>query len=63
MRTLRSQLVEKGLLQARIQEIETDGIKTSKYPIENLSQREWKEIMGCNRDTYSRGKGGAIRRR
>ncbi|MEC0282313.1 hypothetical protein [Terribacillus saccharophilus] len=26
-----------------------------------LSPREWREIMGTNRDTYKRGKGGAYR--
>ncbi|MEC0282419.1 hypothetical protein [Terribacillus saccharophilus] len=26
-----------------------------------LSSREWREIMGTNRDTYKRGPGGALR--
>ncbi|WP_017379752.1 hypothetical protein [Paenisporosarcina sp. TG-14] len=63
MRTLQSELFMKRLSQTPIQEIEKEDIKTSKHPKEMLSRREWLEIMGCNRDTYSRGKGGAIRRR
>jgi hypothetical protein len=30
---------------------------------EKLSERDLKDLMGLNRDTYSRGKGGAIRRK
>lgn len=30
---------------------------------ENLSDKDLKELMGINRDTYKRGKGGAIRRK
>ncbi len=28
---------------------------------QELSLKEWREIMGTNRDTYKRGPGGALR--
>lgn len=31
--------------------------------VEQMSRRDWEEMMGKNRDTYRRGPGGAIRRR
>lgn len=37
--------------------------KNNKQKSERLSDSEIKELMGMNRDTYRRGKGGAIRRR
>lgn len=38
----------------------TSGMKDKKS--EQLSKREWSELMGTNRDTFKR-KNGAIRRR
>jgi hypothetical protein len=26
-----------------------------------VTDKDWKELMGMNRDTYKRGKGGALR--
>lgn len=40
--------------------------KEQKKKLDKLKKEEkidWKEIMGMNRDTYKRGKGGAMRRR
>jgi hypothetical protein len=37
-------------------------LKKKKQQQENLSTKEWEEIMGVNRDTYTR-KNGAIRRK
>lgn len=37
--------------------------KVNQDPLqEKLSEREWKDLMGMNRDTYER-RGGAIRRK
>ena len=38
------------------------SIQKNKPPSEKLTQREWLEIMGTNRDIYTR-KNGAIRRK
>lgn len=62
MRTMQQQLIEKGLTDARIQEKEKMNAETSQRPTEQLSDWEWAEIMGSNRDTFRRVKGGAIRR-
>ncbi|MFC6038407.1 hypothetical protein ACFPYN_02960 [Paenisporosarcina macmurdoensis] len=59
MRTLANELVQKGLAVKEKLPKRTPKKKNN----EQLSNKEWHEIMGCNRDTYSRGKGGAIRRR
>ena len=58
MRTLGNELVRSGL--AKEVAVKTRPKLKNK---EKLSRKEWQEIMGCNRDTYSRGKGGAIRNR
>jgi len=63
MRTLKKELVDKGLSQASIQEVDKIGTRSSKKSKEKLSKRELQELMGCHRDTYSRAKGGALRRR
>lgn len=36
--------------------------KPKKKP-EKLTEKDWAELMNVNRDTYKRGKGGAIRRK
>jgi hypothetical protein len=59
MRTLANELVQIGLAVKEKLPKQTPQKKNN----EQLSNKEWQEIMGCNRDTYSRGKGGAIRRR
>lgn len=38
-------------------------IKKSKPNPKKEEKVDWVEIMGMNRDTYRRGKGGAIRRK
>ncbi|MGI2329667.1 hypothetical protein [Planococcus sp. YIM B11945] len=62
MRTMQQQLIEKGLSEARMQEKDNQKAQTRKHPKERLSAWEWAEIMGSNRDTFRRVKGGAIRR-
>lgn len=61
MRTMRDQLLEKGLSNG------SKDFERPKIPIklqsEKLSDREWAEIMGSNRNTFKRAKGGAIRRK
>jgi hypothetical protein len=37
--------------------------KQNKHKTEQYSKREILELMGVNRPTYKRGKGGAIRRK
>lgn len=37
--------------------------KTSNKKKENLSYKDFENLMGAYRDTYKRGKGGAIRRK
>ncbi|SET85533.1 hypothetical protein SAMN05216389_1423 [Oceanobacillus limi] len=35
----------------------------SKYKNHKPERIDWHDLMGMNRDTYKRGRGGAIRRR
>lgn len=62
MRTIQEQLREKGLSDSR----EATGVDSNAKALpkvkETLSKREWAEIMGSNRDTFRRTRGGAIRR-
>ena len=57
MGTLQSELVEKGLSDARTSEVERKNTRTSTKPKERLSDREWAELMGTNRATHRRVKG------
>lgn len=59
MRTIQSELTEKGYAKKNI-EITQARKKQAK---ETLSERDLKELMGCNRATYARGKGGAYKQR
>ena len=61
MKSLQKELVEKGLSDARTGEVERKDTRTMGKS-EQLSDREWAELMGANRQTYKR-KNGAIRRR
>lgn len=63
MRTLQEQLTEKGLAQPVKREIEKKDTRTSKKRNERLSEWELAELMGTNRPTYGRKKGGAYRQR
>lgn len=60
MRTIQTELVEKGLKNAQINEVDKENSKTSKRVKESLTRREIEELMGCNRQTYKRV-GGAVR--
>jgi hypothetical protein len=37
--------------------------KPKSKPTENLTEKDFRELMGMNRDTYKRGPGGSIRKR
>lgn len=63
MRTFRSEFARLGLLQTRRREITLKSSKAKGKPKERLTDRDWAEIMGVNRPTYQRGKGGAYRQR
>ncbi|MDI2588062.1 hypothetical protein OR571_13290 [Psychrobacillus sp. NEAU-3TGS] len=62
MRTLQTELIEKGVKQATRGELVNPSIKTSYKRKEMLTRREIEELMGCNRDTYKRVR-GAVKRR
>ncbi|KAA0956648.1 hypothetical protein FQ085_11685 [Planococcus sp. ANT_H30] len=62
MRTIQEQLIEKGLTDSLRATKEILNTKTLPKLKETLSKREWAEIMGSNRDTFRRAKGGAVRR-
>lgn len=57
MKTLPSELFDKGFSEIEPTE---PAVKRTK---ERLSDRDLRELMGTNRDTYKRGKGGAIRKK
>lgn len=40
-----------------------EKLKKYKYKKNKAEKVNWHDIMGVNRDTYKRGKGGAFRRR
>ncbi|MFD1206655.1 hypothetical protein ACFQ38_16280 [Sporosarcina contaminans] len=63
MRTLKDQLIEKGLSRPRAGEIDQKSIRTRDRQEERLTDRELADLMGVNRDVYRRGPGGAFRRR
>lgn len=62
MKTIQEQLIEKGLTDSLRASKDISDTKTLPKPKESLSKREWAEIMGSNRDTFRRTRGGAIRR-
>lgn len=59
MRSLQTELIEKGFVKLR------KGRKqvSKKKKKEHFTERELQELMGMHRDTFRRGKGGAFRRR
>ncbi|MGG0669861.1 hypothetical protein [Sporosarcina koreensis] len=63
MRTLQDQLIEKGLSRPHTDEVDIKNTRTRGKREERLTSREWAEIMGTNRPTYGRKKGGAFRQR
>lgn len=62
MRTIQQQLKEKGLSEGAGTTESFPNTKTSTKPKERLTSWELAELMGSNRDTFRRVKGGAIRR-
>lgn len=62
MKTLKDQLIEKGLAQSSLQIKEKLNTTTRDKQVGRLTRRELAELMGVNRDTFKRV-GGAIRRR
>lgn len=59
MRTLQSELIEKGLYKKkkRHKKRQHHKKKQNKQQTEKLKQRDWEEIMGTNRPTYRRYRG------
>ncbi|MEK4403461.1 hypothetical protein MKZ26_03320 [Sporosarcina sp. FSL K6-6792] len=62
MKSLQTELVEKGLSDARTGDVVQKSIRTRVKAPEQLTDREWAELMGANRQTYKRVN-GAIRKR
>jgi len=62
VRIIQQQLKEKGLSDGPERIVEKTNAKTSNKPKEQLTSWELAELMGSNRDTFRRAKGGAIRR-
>ncbi|WP_342538344.1 hypothetical protein MKY15_19790 [Sporosarcina sp. FSL K6-1540] len=62
MKSLQVELVGKGLSDARTGEVEQKNTGTKGKSSEQLSDRDWAELMGSNRQTYKRVN-GAIRKR
>ena len=63
MKSIQVQLIGKGLAKPVKQEIGQKDTRTSKRRNERLSEWELAELMGINRPTYGRKKGGAYRQR
>ena len=63
MRTLQDQLMEKGLVQPAVRAEGNRNTKTRRKQEERLTDRELRELMGVNRPTYGRKKGGSFRQR
>lgn len=60
MRTIQQQLTEKGLSDnAELKEKNERQFQKFK---ESLTDIDWADLMGSNKQTYRRAKGGAIRR-
>lgn len=63
MRSLQTELIEKGFYKPRKKRVAKKNTRTKDKQSEKLTDREWRELMGEYRSTYSRGKGGAFRQR
>lgn len=59
----RSELIKKGFLNVGADDLRKENPAAEKKHKEGFSERELRELMGVNRDTYKRGPGGAFRRR
>ncbi len=62
MKTLKSELIRHGFRPSG-REIERKSIKVRGKCSERLTAWELADLMGTNRPTYRRGKGGAFRQR
>ncbi|MEK4085625.1 hypothetical protein [Psychrobacillus sp. FSL K6-1415] len=60
MRTIQSEVIEKGLKQVDREGLRNGHTNTSNKKKETLTRKEIEELMGCNRQTYRRV-GGAVR--
>lgn len=63
MKTLQSELIEKGIAKACTRETNHKSSKNKDKHSKRMTDKELRELMGVNRDTYRRGPGGAFRRR
>ena len=62
MRTMQEQLIEKRLSERREDILEQENIKARKKINEELSRKDWEDLMGMNRPTYQKS-GGTYRRK
>lgn len=62
MRTMQEQLIEKRLSERREDVLEPEKVKAKKKVGEELSRKEWEDLMGVGRETYQKT-GGKYRRR
>lgn len=62
MRTFRTEFARLGLSQPRRREVTLKSSETQDKPKERLTDRELRDLMGTNRQTYHR-RNGAIRSR
>lgn len=62
MRTIQSEVIEKGLKQVDRDDLRNGQTNMSNKQKETFSRRELEDLMGCNRDTYKRVR-GAVKRR
>lgn len=60
MRTIQSEVIEKGLKQVNRDDLRDGQANISIKKKETLTRKEIEELMGCNRQTYRRV-GGAVR--
>ncbi|WP_252503089.1 hypothetical protein [Sporosarcina sp. Marseille-Q4943] len=63
MRTLQDQLIKKGLSRPRKGEQDPKNTRKRVRQSEQLTSRDWAELMGVHRPTYGQNKGGAFRQR
>lgn len=62
MRTFKTEFARSGFSQPRRREMTLKSRETQDKPKEQLTDREIRDLMGTNRQTYHR-KNGAVRRR
>lgn len=62
MRTIQSEVIEKGLKQVDRDDLRNGQANISNKHKETLTRKEIEELMGCNRDTYKRVRGSVKRR-